>query len=790
MIKNYLKIAWRNISTLKFYTVLNISGLALAISCCMLIYLYTSYNLSFDGYHKQSKNIFRLVYELHLQKTEYAKGSSFREYTEVKKLPQVQQAAFAVDNQSIVVNVNGDVKKRFKEEGTVAFTDANWFKLFSFQWLAGNAAQLNQPGNAVLRQTTASKYFGNNNPIGQILTINNRQIKVVGVIADAPYNTDLRSNIYLSLTSLPIMPLYDKYFLTDWGYLNTKQSGFIVLNNANQKQAIERQLVQLETTQGWKDMARYYQFKLLPLNQVHFDTRYGGVVQKPLLLNLVIIGVLIIAIAIFNYINLTIAQQTKRAAEVATRKVLGGSAKQIFMQFIIESLLTSVLAVAAAVILVLLILPMANTWLFTDAPVYIVSYTHLYLFAGIVLLCITVGTGVYPALLLSRISIAQVLKNNVLSLPTGVGRKVMVVFQNTVTQGLIVCTIIIMLQVHFLKNTDIGFNRKAVITIPIGQVSTSQKQQFSDALKQIPAVQAFSICRKPPASDSQQGATIQYNGRQKWETWPARFAIGDDGYCATFGLHLIAGRNIRNNQQTPEFVINQTMAAMLEGKHPDAVLGKKLLAGDAKGIIVGVVKDFNVRSLAEPIEPSILLEDKNWQTNIAVKLSGSQTSITLGKLQKIYQHILPDEVFSYQFVDEQIARLYQKESIQQKLIWLAAVMAIVISSLGLLGMVSLIALQRTKEVGIRKILGATVTQISIMLSADFLWMVLIAFFIASPVAWWAMNKWLQNFAYRITISWWIFALAGVIAVFIAIVTVSFQSIKAAIANPVSSLRSE
>jgi len=488
MIKNYLKIAWRNVSTLKFYSVLNISGLALAISCCMLIYLYTSYNLSFDSYHKHSKNIFRLVYELHLQKTEYDKGSSFRELIEVKKLPQVQQAAFAVDNQSLIVNVNGDVKKRFKEEGTVAFTDASWFKLFSFQWLAGNAAQLNQPGNAVLRQTTGRKYFGNANPIGQILTINNRQIKVVGVIADAPYNTDIRSDIYLSLTSIPIMPLYDNGFFTNWGYLSSKQSGFIVLNNANQKEAVERQLLEIETTQGGKDMARYFKFKLLPLNQIHFDTRYGGVVQKPLLLNLVIVGILIIAIAIFNYINLTIAQQTKRAAEVATRKVLGGSARQIFMQFITESLVTSVLAVVAAVILVLLILPVANTWLFIDVPVYIISYTYLYLFAGIVLLCITVGTGVYPALLLSRISIAQVLKNNVLSFPAGVGRKVMVVFQNTVTQGLIVCTIIIMLQVHFLKNTDIGFNRKAVITIPIGQISASQKEQFNEALKQIPAV--------------------------------------------------------------------------------------------------------------------------------------------------------------------------------------------------------------------------------------------------------------------------------------------------------------
>jgi putative ABC transport system permease protein len=779
MIKSYFKIAWRNITARKFYTFLNISGLAIAISCCIVIYLYTSYNLSFDSYHKNSKNIFQLVSELHLKTVEYDKGASYREFREVRKqIPKVKGGAFTVINQSLIVNVSGDSKKRFKEDDNITFTNADWFKLFSFKWLAGNAAQLNEPNNVVLRETTARKYFGNTNPIGQILVINNRQIKVVGLIADAPYNTDLRSDLYLSFSSMPMLPLYDKNFYTDWGYSST------------QKDAVEKQLADIETKQWFKDAGKTFQFKLLPLSEVHFDTRYGGVVQKSLLWNLLIIGLLIIVIAVFNYINLTVAQQTRRATEIATRKVLGGSTRQIFMQFIIESLITSTIAIVLAVVLVLLLLPVANIWLFTGDPVYILCYTNLYLFIGVVLICITISTGVYPALLLSRISIAQALKNNMLNLSAGFGRKVMVVFQNTVTQSLIVCTIVIFLQVHYLRNTDIGFDRKSVIIIPIGQISASQKEEFSEALKRMPAIQSSTICRKPPSSDSKMGATIKYGVRAKWEAWPARFAIGDSGYCSTFGLHILAGRNIRNNKQTPEFLINQTMARMLEGNEVGNVLGKILMAGDTKGIIVGVVKDFNVKSLAEPIEPSVLLEDKNWQTNLAVKLSGAETAATLSKLQSAYQHILPDQLFSYQFVDEQIAKLYKKETIQQKLIWFSAIVAIVISSLGLLGLVSLIALQRTKEIGIRKVLGATATQISLMLSNDFLWMVLIAFVIAAPLSFLAMNKWLQRFAYRIHIDWWIFALAGTIAVVIAGFTICFQSIKAAIANPVDSLRSE
>ena len=778
MLKNYIKLAWRSMAARKFYTFLNLGGLMIALSACMLIYLYASYNLSFDRYHRGAEKIYRMVMELHLNKTEYDKGTSYAEYKTLKQYPQVANAAFSITGQSFVVDIYHGDHKRFKEEKNVAFANADWFNLFTYYWLAGDASALNTPGNVVLTQKIAQKCFGSADAMDKMISFNGKAFKVAGIIADAPYNTDIHSDIYVSFSSLTTLEpdyLTDKYFQDDWGDVGSAYTGFVKLKNAGDRPVVEKLLVNGSKQHLGKGYQTFV-FKLLPLADIHFDTRYGGTVQKPLLWVLVIVGLLIITIAVINHINITVAQQTRRSAEIGTRKVLGGSAMQIFMQFIIESALNTGIAVMGSVILVILILPTANNWLFANEPVYVASYTLFAIFLFVLLVVITAGTGIYPALVLSKTSITKALKNNALALHGGLGRKLLVIFQNTITQALIACTIIIVLQVHYLRNTDIGFNRQSVLTMPVGQLTSSQKEQFSQALHNLACVRSFSFCNNAPASNSMRGATIDYNGRPKWESWPARFAIGDSAYCQTFGLHLLAGRNMRNHASVPEFIINQTMAKMLEAKNPDHVLGKNLSAGDIKGIIVGVVKDFNVRSLAEPIEPSILLETANLQTNIAVKLSGNKNAETITQLQKIYENILPDQVFTFRFIDEQIAQLYKKEAIQQRLIWLGAVLAVIISSLGLLGLVSIIALQRTKEIGIRKVLGASVSQISLMLSTDFLKIAGIAFMIASPIAWLIMDKWLHNFAYRIHIGWWMFALAGLMAFIIAATTIGLQAV--------------
>jgi putative ABC transport system permease protein len=595
--------------------------------------------------------------------------------------------------------------------------------------------------------------------------------------------------MYISLLSIrSLTPKIESGFFTDWGYLMSTNSVYVSLADPGQKTGVESELARL-TKQHLGDGAKYYTFKLLPLKEQHFDARYAGKVQKSLLVTLAVIGLLIIIIASINYINITVASYRNRRLEIGTRKILGGSAGQLFLQLLMESLITSTIAVAIALIAVLLLLPSVNYLLFENDPVHILSVAQLTIFFMVMLFLMTIGTGIYPALMMSRLQIRSALRNSSWKMPAGISRKVLIVIQNQVAQTLMACTVIIVMQVTFLKNTDKGFDRKLVIMVPIGDVSASQKEQLRAAMAAMPQVQSFSFCNKPPSSDSKRGATVKF-GDRAWEKWPALFAVGDSAYCHTFGIQMIAGRNIRAGTAVPEYLINETMAKMLQIKSFNDILGKNLTPGDVKGTIVGIVKDFNVRSLSDPIQPTVLLAEDDLQTSLAIKLSGPQITGTLNKLQKEYRRILPDEVFSYQFVDDEIAGLYKMQDLQEKLIWGAAGIAITISSLGLLGLISLITVQRTKEIGIRKVLGATVTNITAMLSKELLMLVCIAFITATPVAYWLMCLWLERFAFRISIQWWVFGIVGLMAVLITVITISFQSIKAAVANPVNSLRNE
>ena len=789
MLKNYIKIAWRGFMARKFYTVLNISGLGLAICCVIMLYAYISYQFSFDRYHKNADRTFRLVYELHLDKTEYDKGASLAMLNALKaELPQVEKAAFLISGQSYIVDAGNN--KRFREEKTIAFADNRWFNLFSYRWLKGSPSMLAKPNTIVITQAYAQKYFDHVNPVGSVIYIKNIPIKVVGVLANSPRNTDLKSEMYVSMeTCANLFPDYKDWFI-QWGYMSSTYNAFITLRNSNQKASVEAAIAKMIGLHLGNDANKYYTFKLLPLQEMHFDSRYGGLVQKSMLAILAIIGILIIVIAGINYVNMMIAQHARRSVEIATRKVLGASSGQLFMQFITESALTTTIAAAVAIISALALMPLANSLLFERQEITILSYSAMGVFVLLVMLTVTVFTGIYPAISLSSITVSKALKSTFFGMEASEGRKVLVVLQNVIAQVLIACTIIIVLQVRFLKSTDKGFDRNMVITIPVGASTDLQRQQLNQSLSRINGIKAFSFCHKAPSSDSQRGATVQFNNRQNWEKWPVRFAIGDSAYCRTFGLKIIAGKNINPKHNTPEFLINETMVGMLHVKNLQDIIGKPLTAGDSKGVISGVVKDFNVKSLIEPIEPSIILEVKDLQTNLAVKLSGYHTEETLGEIRQVYNNIFLDQVFTCQFVDEEIARLYRSETLQQKLIWSSAILAIIISSLGLLGLMSLITLQRTKEIGIRKVLGASVNQICVLLSADFSKMILMAMLIATPVSWLIMNNWIKGFAYRVQIHWWVFALTGGIAIIIALLIVGFQAVNAALANPVDSIKNE
>ncbi len=797
MLKNYFKIAWRNLIKRKFYSAINIFGLSLAIACALLLYLFISYHLSFDRYHKNASRTFRVLNELHFEKTLHEKGASIAMYRALASgVADVSNAAVILNNYTFTVTINNlsKTERRFKEDKNVALVSPEWFKMFDYNWIAGNAGELSLPNTAVITQKQSVKYFGKADPIGKVIVFENRQpVKIVGLLSDEPFNTDLKSDIYVSLSSLKnINPGTEDNFFTSWGWMNSTTSLYLTLNDKKSRTEVESVMANLAKA-NLGDNAQYYHFWLQPLADVHFNGDYGGSVQKSLLLTLTIVGLLILLIAGFNYINISIAQQSKRMIEIGTRKVLGGTAWQLFMQFIIETFLLVSIAILTAVGLVTLILPAANQFLFSQDPVHLLSYENIIIFLSILLLVLVILSGFYPAVILSRINIFKALKAETGTWKAGVLRKTLVIFQNAVAYMLIICAFIMVLQVRFLKSTDIGFNRDAVVMIPLPDTLQSGKDRLSEQFEKMPQVTSFTFCYKPPSSENNFGGSVKFDNRPDWEPWPAGSPIGDTSYVKSFGLKIIAGRNFRESKASPEYLVNETMIHKLGLKNIVDAIGKPLVAGqfdDQHGTIVGVVKDFNTKSLEVPIEPILIASVPEKFTMIGIKLNGSHLQESIKSIREKWEHVYPQQVFEYSFLDDQIAKLYKQEELQQKIITLTGSIAILISCLGLLGLASLITLQRTKEIGIRKVVGASASNIAMMLSKDFLRLVFISILIASPIAWWAINKWLDNFAYRVNITWWVFAIAGLFSVVIALATISFQAIKAALANPVKSLRSE
>jgi putative ABC transport system permease protein len=526
---------------------------------------------------------------------------------------------------------------------------------------------------------------------------------------------------------------------------------------------------------------------------MHFDGRFAGVIQRSLLVTLGIIGLLLLIIACVNFINMATVQSFKRAKEIGTRKVLGSSPLAIFIQFISETSYIVVFAALLSFVMVALTMPVLNNWLQTQLSFNIFTDYQLVAFIATVLLTIILAAGSYPALILSRFKPVNALKNQVGSQTQTAGftRKGLIIVQNVIAQVLIISTILITMQVKYLKTADLGFNKNAVLMLPLPNSDKSKTDYLRNQLLASPDIKNVSFCYRAPSSTAGKGGSIKFDTRN-WEKFAGWTLMGDANYVKTFGIQLVAGRSMAESDTAREYLINEALVHRLGINHPQQVIGRPFTAGDLSnnpGIIVGVVKDFHAQSLYTAIAPEYITTFRKGYQYAGVKINMVNAPAVINRIKKEWQSVYPDNIFEYHFLDQQIADFYQKEDLLNRVITSSATIAIFISCLGLLGLISLLTLQRTKEIGIRKVLGASVANITGMLSVDFLKLVLVAVIIASPIAWLMMSKYLQNFAYRIDIKWWVFALTALMALLIAFVTVSFQSIKAAMANPVESLRS-
>lgn len=778
----------------RFHSVLHVIGLGLAMATCLFIYIFNTYQRSFDRFHPDADRTFIVVEDLHLDQTEHNKGGSYAMYDAIRQeLPQVEKAALYMDKQDFTLKIGNTLRKT---DGKACFTSSEYFEIMNFPWLAGSPKQLDEAGTVALTQSMAKSFFGDQEAIGQTIWVESKSpVTVVGIIDDSHKNSDFRSEIYFSLASVGELRKIakDDGFFSNWGYTNSANNILLALHHAQDKDQVEEHIRELVVKHWYKEFLDYYTYKLLPLTAFHFDMDYGKATQVSLLRILAIVAIGILFMAVVNYSNLASAQQLYRSSEMGIRKVLGSSKRQLFFQLLTESLVISFIAMLFAWLILWMAITWSNQYLFINEPLQVLSISSVLLISIAIWLSICIVTSISSALSLYKTKIQSALKKQAAG-NWGLGRRTLIVFQNVLALTLIISTIVIVSQVHYLKHTDFGFDRETVVIFPLKKEMHDHREKLAAFLRNRSDVIGFSFCDNPPSNDKVWGGTFQFDDRAEWETWAPRYAIGDSSYIKTFGIQLLAGNNFRDHEDHPEFLINERMARDLGYEDYQAIIGKSLHAGglndEHKGKIVGVVRNFNTNSLRESVSPTVIGYNTERIKNVAIKYQGGHPDHLLNDMEKEWKTWYPNELFEYKFYDEQIANLYQKEALLEKLIWIAAGVSIIISSLGFLGLLSIMVIKRTKEIGIRKVLGASIAGITLLLSKDFVKWVCLALLLAIPIGWYVMTIWLDEFVYRIALQWWMFGLAAFTGLFITLITISVQTFRAAKANPVESLRDE
>lgn len=794
MIRNYIKIAFRHLSRNKAYAILNVSGLTLGMTCGVLIFLLVKYHLGFNNFHDHSDRIYRIVTEQHRDNISYTAGvpsplgKAFRnDYTFAEKVARI---AF-IEELLITVRLGKEIKK-FNEPNGIAFAEEDFFKIFNYPLAEGNLnTALKEPNTALITERIAKKYFGNQNPINQTFRVDNKvDVTVKGVLKDLPVNTDHHAEIYVSYNTLK---QYNEWLGSEdaWGGIQSSMNCYALLRPGVSVSEVEK--VFPAYVKKYRPTSKnVHHYKLQPLADVHFDSRYGGTMEKKNLWVLSLIGLFLIVTACVNFINLATAQALKLSKEVGVRKVLGSLRGQLFWQFIAQTSLITLIAGACALVLSALALPYVNALFSFQISINLLSNWQLWLFLLSVILSVTFLSGSYPGMILARFQPATALKGKLSQQNIGGfnTRRALIITQFAISQILIIGMIVIARQMHFAQQSDLGFNKDAIVMIPIVS-SPDQAKTVKEKLKQIAGVESVSQCFSAPSSQNNWGVTPFYDNRSEEEAFRVSMRAADNDYLSTFDLKLVAGRNLFPSDTVKEFLVNETLAKKLNLASPLEMLGKNLrVNGNMTGPIVGIVKDFHDQSFHEEISAVCIPSASDNYNSFAVKINTKNVPATMASIEKTWSEMHPDQLYEYEFLDEEVASFYETESLMFSLIQAFSIIAIFIGCLGLYGLVSFMAAQKTKEIGIRKVLGSSIPQILWIFGKEFSTLILISFVIASPVAWWAMSHWLNGFKFHIEIGAWIFLTAIGATFVIATLTVIYQASRAALLDPVKSLKSE
>lgn len=792
MIRNYIKIAWRNLVRNKAYASISVIGLALGMACGVLIFTLINYHLSFDTFHHNSDRIYRFYTEFHedgisrIGAVPQPLAKGFR-----NDLPYGEKTARVIDfNRTLITVTKGNDVKKFAEDGGISFTEPEYFSILNFPLLKGDSKTiLSRVNEAVITDKIAHKFFGNDDPIGKVFRLDNQMnFTVTGVLKDIPNNTDRRSEIFLSYASMEEYGGKDRE--NNWGGVYSGCQSFTLLKPGVTQAQAEKGMLQLVKKNYTGRDLQVWRFKLQPIAQMHFDRDLGGYADKKYLWALFFIGLFLIITACVNFVNLATAQALNRAKEIGVRKVLGSLPRQLFWQFIAETAIISVIAVIVAVGLSQLALNPLNN-LFHSQMTF--NWSALSLFIVLISVAVVFLSGSYPGLVLARFQPIQALKSKLSQKDVGGFslRRVLVVTQFTISQVLIIGTIIIISQLHYSQTADLGFNKKAIVLVPLPQDDKMKMSTLSNRISEIKGVENVTFCSNPPASRSNDNTGVQFDNRTEDEHWSVNTKQADANYISTFQIKLIAGRNFFKGDSVHEFLVNETFVKKLNLK-PQDVLGKQMAVNGRsyKGTIVGVMKDFYNYSFHTEITPVCIMPNYRDLSTIAVKINMRSAKSTLAALDKIWNQTFPQELYKYEFMDDKIAHFYEMDNIQLTLVEAFACIAIIIGCLGLYGLVSFMAVRKTKEIGVRKVLGANISSILWLFGKEFSILLLTAFLIAAPLAWWAMHNYLKDFQYHISIGPEIFVMSILSTFIIAWITVGYRASMAALANPVKSLRSE
>lgn len=795
MIRNYLTIALRSLFNNRVFATLNIVGLGLSIGCCLLIFLLVRHHLTIDGFHRKIDRLGMVGTET--RQEEISKDNNVpmpmaaalrAEYAFLEKT-----SAYSIRFNSLVtIRQDGQAPVKFQEEDVRAFTEPEFFEMFDFPLAQGSFKEFDQPNTALLTERLAEKYFGSADAaMGKMLNVNNYiDYRVIGVLKNLPENSDIKQGFFTSVATLTADSNGLRSF-NNWGGINGGTHCFVLLREGHSISELENALAGLREKYFHPEVREWF-YHAIPMAAAHFDSDYGFGMSKRQLWVLVLIGLFLLGTACVNFVNMATAQALNRAREVGVRKTMGSTRGQLFWQFMAETGVIVLVSMGIGLALARFGLPFLNDLADTRLAFSLSKDLNLYGFMAALMVLVAFLAGAYPGVVLSGFRPAESLKGEMDARQAGGFslRRLLVGSQFAISQALIIAAIVVTSQLEFAQNSDFGFRKDGIVTVPMPDGADEKGQTLKNELEKQTGIEMISLCGSAPASPDNWQTGLKLQSRNEWEPYAVNLKLIDAKYLEVFDLKLVAGRNLMPTDTAREYLINEALAEKLGFQSPDEAIGKVIDVNHSAFSVAGVVKDFHNQSFHEDIQPQVFTSEKRAYSMAAIRLDTRNLSTVLPAIEKTWKAIYPEYVYDLEFLDAQIAQFYEREQVILQLVQLFAGIAIFVGCLGLYGLAAFMVSRKRKEVGIRKTLGASIAGILWLFGREYSRLIVVAFLVAAPLTWWAMNRWLEDFAYRISIGAGVFLLSLLTTFCICILTVGFQSVRAALTNPVKSLRSE